>query len=378
MELPIQRLLVFTRDTDFYSEQMLRELQKLGMAVAVVVEPQRQAALRERAADLVQLDGPRLRHRFDGHAIRGYAALIDSFKPDVCLCFTSRAFGLALLARKRSVIKPPLVGTRGAMGGISAFNPLDWLTYLNPNVEAIVGFSDAILARLNTEANRFWPKHPGLYVTVHQAYDNLPAEIPHRPPVPASGTTRLMCVANDRAIKGMDVLLDAMDKYVSSDGWHLDLVGRMGPATHRRVQASQRLKARVTLHGFRTDVRQMYQHADLYIQPTRSPGEGIGNAIAEAMAAGLPCIVTRAGGAVELVVQDENGWQVTPDDPAALGQAINALMAQPVLMLAMGQRAAARLSQHFSLEREVAAYLSLFALISAAKSRLAPADTKLR
>jgi glycosyltransferase involved in cell wall biosynthesis len=364
VDLPIQRLLVFTRDTDFYSEQMLRELQKLGMSVAVVVEPHRQQALRERAADLVQLGGPKLRHRLDGNAIRGYAALIDSFKPDICLCFTSRAFGLAVLARNRSQHRPKLVGTRGAMGGISAFNPLDWLTYLNPKVEAIVGFSNAIQARLKAEATRYWPKHPGRYLMVHQAYDSLPAAIPHRPAVLASGTMRLMCVANDRAIKGMDVLLEALDKHVTSDQWHLGLVGRMGSATHQRVETSERLKARVTLHGFRSDVRQMYQQADLYIQPTRSPGEGIGNAIAEAMAAGLPCIVTRAGGAVELVVQDENGWQVTPDDPAALGQAIDALIAQPDLMLSMGQRAAGRLAEHFSLKREVDGYLALFSQLT--------------
>jgi len=367
MNPPVRRLLVLTRDTDFYSEQMLREMQRRGMEVAVVVEPQRQAAVRQRAPELALLDGPALRHRFDRAAVRGYAAIIDAFKPDACLCFTSRAFGLAVLARGKSALKPPLVGTRGAMGGISAFNPLDWLTYLNPRVEAVVGFSHAIEQRLRNEATRLWPGHPGKFVTVHQAYDVLPSLIPPRPDRPASGVARLMCVANDRPIKGVDLLLDALDRHVAGDAWHLDVVGRMGPAIHARVEGSQRLKARVTLHGFRNDVRQLYQQADLYIQPTRSPGEGIGNAIAEAMAAGLPCVVTRAGGAVELVVQDENGWAVTPDDPAALGEALDALMAQPELMNAMGQRAAARLAQHFSLEQEVSRYLALFAQLPQAR-----------
>ncbi|MES2974961.1 MAG: glycosyltransferase family 4 protein [Pseudomonadota bacterium] len=361
MDLPIRRLLVFTRDTDFYSEQMLREMQRRGMEVAVVVEPQRQAAVRERAPELALLDGPALRHRFDSTAVRGYAAIIDSFRPDICLCFTSRAFGLAVLARRKSALKPPLIGTRGAMGGISAFNPLDWLTYLNPRVEAIVGFSRAIEQRLRGEATRLWPGHPGRFVTVHQAYDVLPSLIPQRPGRPAAGTVRLLCVANDRPIKGVDLLLDALDQHAARNDWHLDVAGRMGPAIQARVERSARLKARVTLHGFRHDVRQLYQQADLYIQPTRSPGEGIGNAIAEAMAAGLPCVVTRAGGAVELVAQDENGWAVTPDDPAALGEALDALMAQPELMDAMGQRAAARLAQHFSLAQEVSRYLALFA-----------------
>ncbi len=363
MDLPIQRLLVFTRDTDFYSEQMLRALQDKGMAVAVVVEPGKQAAVKARAPELSLLDGPELRHRFDRNAVRGYAAIIDSFKPDMCLCFTSRAFGLAVLARNASATRPPLVGTRGAMGGLSSFNPLDWLTYLNPKVEAIAGFSHAIEARLRDEAMRFWRGHPGRFVTIHQAYDSLPALIPPRGDRQAGGTVKLMCVANDRAIKGMDVLLDALDSHVKNDAWQLDLVGRMGRATHQRVERSARLKARVVLHGFRTDVRQLYQLADLYIQPTRSPGEGIGNAIAEAMAAGLPCIVTRAGGAVELVVQDENGWQVTPDDPAALGQAIDSLIAQPALLRDMGARAAIRLHRHFGLEQEVGRYLELFAAI---------------
>src|SRR4051812_34965592 len=125
MAAPIQRLLVFTRDTDFYSEQLLRALQGEGMAVAVVVEPHREAAVRARAPWLTLLAGPALGPRCDRAATRAYAAHIDPFNPDVALCFTSRAFSIGVRARRASAARPPLIGTRGAMGGISALNPLD-------------------------------------------------------------------------------------------------------------------------------------------------------------------------------------------------------------------------------------------------------------
>lgn len=64
-----------------------------------------------------------------------------------------------------------------------------------------------------------------------------------------------------------------------------------------------------------------YRSADAFVLPTVS-GEGYGLALAEALASGLPAIVTDDGGPKELIDPDHNGILVPPGDVVALGRAL--------------------------------------------------------
>jgi glycosyltransferase involved in cell wall biosynthesis len=100
------------------------------------------------------------------------------------------------------------------------------------------------------------------------------------------------------------------------------------------------LRTRIALLGEREDVPALMQLADLYCQPNLVP-EPFGIAIAEAMRAGLPCVVSNAGGAAELV--DETCGIVTePGDTAGVAAAIGRLAADPAARAAMGRAAASR------------------------------------
>ena len=59
-----------------------------------------------------------------------------------------------------------------------------------------------------------------------------------------------------------------------------------------------------------------YASADIFCFP--SPTETFGNVVLEAMASGLPVIVPRAGGPVDHVINDRNGFLFEPDDPEDL------------------------------------------------------------
>ena len=96
----------------------------------------------------------------------------------------------------------------------------------------------------------------------------------------------------------------------------------------------------VTLLGQRDDVQTLMAIADVYCQPNSGP-EPFGVSIAEAMRAGLPCVVSRSGGAVELV-DDESGILVAPDDSGAVANAIDALAADTALRSRMGTAARLR------------------------------------
>jgi L-malate glycosyltransferase len=80
----------------------------------------------------------------------------------------------------------------------------------------------------------------------------------------------------------------------------------------------------------------------------------------EAMAAGLPMIVTDVGGMSELVVDGETGLVVPAKEPQRLAQAIARLVKDPQLRLRLGQAGRQRVRQKFSLDATVAQYERLY------------------
>jgi len=79
-----------------------------------------------------------------------------------------------------------------------------------------------------------------------------------------------------------------------------------------------------------------------------SHDEALGVATMEAMAMGLPVVVTRVGGVPHLVRDGVEGLLVPVRDVAAIADAIIAIAANPSLATAMGQAGAARIARHFS------------------------------
>ena len=99
---------------------------------------------------------------------------------------------------------------------------------------------------------------------------------------------------------------------------------------------------KVTFHGFvsRPDLVQLYYDADVFVFPPVW-NEAFGVTPLEAMAAGVPVVVSRAGGIVETVLDQKTGFIVEPDDAEALAQAMLRLVEDDALRERMG--AAARM-----------------------------------
>ncbi len=83
----------------------------------------------------------------------------------------------------------------------------------------------------------------------------------------------------------------------------------------------------VELPGFADRPFERWGDAAVYVQPSRH--ETFGLAAAEAMAAGLPTIVTGVGGLAELVTDGHTGLVVPPDDEKALALAIERMLCHP-------------------------------------------------
>ena len=75
---------------------------------------------------------------------------------------------------------------------------------------------------------------------------------------------------------------------------------------------------RVTFLGGREDVRFVYAASDCFILPTRY--DPFPNAALEALAMGVPAIVSNQCGAAELISPGSNGWVCEPDSVAPLAR----------------------------------------------------------
>lgn len=91
-------------------------------------------------------------------------------------------------------------------------------------------------------------------------------------------------------------------------------------------------------------------YSALDLSSSSSLGEGFSNTIAEAMACGVPCVVTDVGDAKQIV--GDTGFVVEPGNPAALASAWQVVLeAEGADKARRGQMARERVIEHFSLER---------------------------
>lgn len=146
------------------------------------------------------------------------------------------------------------------------------------------------------------------------------------------GSVRLLCVGTLTPRKAHAVLLRALAKQRRSR-WRLLCVGSavrdVGHARHLRTLATGlRLGARVRFAGeiLPDQLARLYARADLFTLP--SLHEGYGMAFAEAIAAGVPVIGTRAGALPE-VVPPAAGILVPPKNVAALSRVLRQLLRSP-------------------------------------------------
>ena len=148
----------------------------------------------------------------------------------------------------------------------------------------------------------------------------------------SEGGGALLCVASVTPDKGYGVLLDAL-QMLPDLTWQCACVGRLdrSPAFVRRLRqrsCDAGLGDRVHFQGPQTgaDLDRNYASADLMVLASRA--ETYGMVITEALAHGVPVVVTEVGGVTEALGYGSDGSRpgllVAPDDPAALAAALRA------------------------------------------------------
>jgi glycosyltransferase involved in cell wall biosynthesis len=164
--------------------------------------------------------------------------------------------------------------------------------------------------------------------------------IPSGPAAKKSATFKAMFVGLLEPWKGFHFAIDAFRRLEAPNAT-LGLVGFPGsrPVSsylEKTVNADPRVRIErrsVQSEGW----LQVYPEADVLVHPSLS--DGFGFVVAEAMACGVPAIVSSATGASDLIEDGVNGFVVPPRDVSAIHERLALLESNRDLALAMGERA---------------------------------------
>lgn len=132
--------------------------------------------------------------------------------------------------------------------------------------------------------------------------------------------------------------------------WHRSLPDgsvRLDIVTRSDVESSPSVMVHRGLAPNSPELRALYRDSDVFVLP--SLGECFGIATIEAMASGLPVVVTDVGGTVDIVDHGDNGFIVPARSQRELGGALDAILADPHRARNMGLRSRQIAEERFDL-----------------------------
>ena len=153
---------------------------------------------------------------------------------------------------------------------------------------------------------------------------------------------------------------------------HFVLSGRGVHRENRRLRSVMKplgLNGNVHLLGERKDMARLMASFDISV--SSSAREGFPNVVGEAMACGVPCVVTDVGDSLKLV--GSTGLVVPPRNPEALAQACRGLMTLGAGgRTKLGQAARQRIREHFQIASVIEQYEELFNSVLQKRSEHVP------
>ncbi|AKB29605.1 Glycosyltransferase [Methanosarcina siciliae T4/M] len=168
---------------------------------------------------------------------------------------------------------------------------------------------------------------------------------------------KIVCVSRLIKRKGINYLIEAVGK-LKDKQIQLTLVGEGNQEEElRKLVDDLKISDRVDFKGYvgHGQIAEIYRNSDIFVLP--SLNEGMSNALLEALAAGLPVIVTDTGGTSELL--DGNGALVPMGNSDAIAQAIRSFVDNPGKFRHMGLRSR-EIAEEMDWMRVGEAYLKLY------------------
>ena len=318
----------------------------------------------------------------DWRAVGALARMFRSVRPDIVQCFDTKPNLLVPLAAHRVQDGGvPVVRTINGMGWVFSSDGLPALA-LRPLYRAlhrVAARSTAATVFQNHEDHGDFERHgmvgsgqsqhiPGSGVDATafaRARDAGPTPGALREQLGLGGAEVVVTVTRLTRQKGIPALLQAAALvHAVRPGVRFLLVGpRQSEGPLAVLQAELDAHAPyVIATGRRADVPSLLGLADVFAFPTEYR-EGVPRAVLEAALAALPIVATRMPGCTDIVRDGWSGRLVPPRDPAALANAILAMLHDREAAAALGRNAAELVRQEFTLDLVIARYAALYAAV---------------
>ena len=262
-------------------------------------------------------------------------------------------FGIPCGAVARQLNLPYIVSLRGS--DVPFYNERfkTWDTLLFKRMSRSV-WRDADKVVANSEGLKSLARASAPNQPIEVVYNGVDTEFFKPDEARRPGDT-LIVVSTGRLIerKGYHHLIEALG---GIDGVTLQLIGD-GTRQAALEKLAHRHRVDVRFLGVqpREKVARCLRHADLFVLP--SLNEGMSNALLEALAAGLPVVVTDVGGSSELV--ENNGIIVEKGNKRALRDAVLLYKNNPDLLREHGAASRKR-AQSMSVDAMASAYAAMY------------------
>ena len=211
---------------------------------------------------------------------------------------------------------------------------------------------------------------------------DLQSFFPREPGLGDTGRpVQILCVARLIKRKGIHILLEAcaqLRKEQPLEPFQLVLAGTGDEEQNLREQiCTLGLTDIVIFKGVvpQETMPEIYRSADIFVLPSQH--EGMSIATLEAMASGLPIVITAVGGSDELLSPGLNGYSVEFGSVDQLVTALRVLIVDRNLRLNMAKKSH-EISQSFGWQNIAMLYLDMFTKAIADRALSSPCDTKQR
>jgi glycosyltransferase involved in cell wall biosynthesis len=164
--------------------------------------------------------------------------------------------------------------------------------------------------------------------------------------VPAARTL-LLAIGRLASEKGFDLLIDAVGRLLREQmDVELWIAGRGPEEAALRDRAERLAPGRIRFLGFRKDVPELLEAADVFV--LSSLREGLPNVVLEAMALEVPVVCTAVAGVPALVEHQRTGWLVPSGSAGALAVGVRAVTETPGLGAALALEGRRRIERSHS------------------------------
>ncbi len=349
------RILMSGLSNDRVELAVVKGLSRAGVRLHAIADPGSAFVAEARAMDMPCVEY-RFQHRFDRAAVKLYRRLTAEHSFDVLHCLSNRSLSTALLATRNMARPPVIVAYRGTMGHLSWFDPASHYSYLHRRVDSIICVSGAVRDYLRgfripeRRLEVIWKGHDPCW------YQAAPRSALHELGIPDNAVV-VNFTGNIRPVKGADVLLRAFAHIRPEENIHLVLVGEVRDKNVKRLL--ERAPLYVHAIGFREDAIGLAGACDIAAMPSVER-EGLPKSVLEAMAQGVPAVVSDVGGMPEVVEDGVSGIVVPPKNAEALAAAIRRLAGHAELRQQMGRAARTRIEGPFHIRHTVEKTLSLY------------------